>query len=252
LTFKFTRGGIKLNLEKLDDYEGKYRKAIIHQPVDSLADKEEPIILENIIDVMDQELQRLTETTAEVSWPNKHWSVVPKEPVPALGAGDEDTAESYLRRIFSVCSEANHRQCVDPAALVVQHPHYFWSVPLPLYQRGVAQREYDQRVVDAIERVCGMPDVWTTGRRGDVMDAVWESLGRDTLESNQILYKTQRFIATGNANQSSQDASIMFVVMGRKEWADRVAIVKSLIQELAAGGEKLKQQWLHESESTSY
>ncbi|KAJ6439924.1 NmrA-like family protein [Purpureocillium lavendulum] len=180
LTFKFTRGGIKLNLEKLEYFHNKYRDALLAHPIPELADREAALIDTHLVQPMLRQLEDITKgcgTQQDSVVLSPGWEA-DLQLVPAL-TSDGPTKTAYLQRILA--SRQGGYQ--SPSSLIRQHPYLFWRVPAKQYKASLsATPPPDRRILDALDLVIGNGDekAW----RGDGVQVVRSIL--DTLQGEHI------------------------------------------------------------------
>ncbi|KAL7784108.1 hypothetical protein V8C37DRAFT_396323 [Trichoderma ceciliae] len=224
LTFKFTRGGIKLNLEKLDYFNNRYRDAMLWNPVPALADQEAKLIDQHLTQPILREIEAITNGSIEnAELTTRTWRL-PLELVPTLTDAEKKAPYVYQALI----SKQGGFQ--TPSDLISQHPYLFWRVPLAVYEASFAKARPEQKVLDALEDAISHEDYWG-GDGSKVMQAIRsnaEPHGVDQLTIHNVL----RVIAAGRQDVVSQSSSRMFMLLGRKEWAHRLGVVKGLLNDL--------------------
>ncbi|OAA78853.1 glutamyl-tRNA synthetase [Akanthomyces lecanii RCEF 1005] len=218
LTFKFTRGGIKLNVEKLDHFNAKYRDLLLHQPFAALPPYEVALLRTHLFTPTLAAVQSATRTGIP-AWPH---ASAPLQLVPQLAAAD-DASAAYLHAVLA-SRDGGFRAAGD---VVEQHPYLFWRPPQNVYRSSVATTPPDVRVLAALEQVLEREDVvWTDGQQ--VMDALREVLdpqGVETLTAHNVL----RLVGAGGQDVVSQSSGRMFATLGRDEWQHRLRCVQELL-----------------------
>ncbi|UNI17259.1 Glutamate--tRNA ligase [Purpureocillium takamizusanense] len=224
LTFKFTRGGIELNLEKLEHFHKWYRDALLADPIPELSDKETKLIDQYLVQPMLRYLEAVTNGADRN--PNdlpQDWEV-PLLLIPAL-TSDAPTKASHLRLVLA--SRQGGYQ--SPRTLIQQHPYIFWRVPVQRYETSLsaASSPPDQRILNALDRAIEEESLW----RGDGTPVVMAIL--DTLQGEGIdqviTHNTLRLVGAGGQDVVSQSSASMFMLLGRDEWRHRLDVVRSLI-----------------------
>lgn len=219
LSFKFTKGGIKLNPEKLDDFEVKYHRAMLQSPQPDLAPHENDIIEDKILRPA---WDKIRERTAQG-----------QEMVPMLKSGEARMA--YLRRMLDYLTRGRYQRRDEMLRLVDDHPHYFWRIPDHVYQRGLS--EY----LDAgnVNRIIGVaraikhvtsPEFTGTNLSAELNKHLQEM---GCAVAPQDLYRDHRFVGTGQGDIHSHDANAMFAILGWEEWQVRADLVVRLASALA-------------------
>ncbi|GAB0131823.1 hypothetical protein EsDP_00000281 [Epichloe bromicola] len=223
LTFKFTRGGIKLNIEKLDHFHAKYRDALLWDPIPELSEREARLIDGHVIQPTLQEIDLVTRGES----PNVR--LLPElwrgdlVPIPAMS--DRRTA---ARHIYSVVA-SKRAGFLSIDSLLRQHPYLLWRVPESLYTHSLASYKPDQRIIKALDEALENPVLWNS-QGVEVMDAIWASLHGQDIDDSTV-YTTLRLIGAGGHDVVSQSSSRIFMILGRDEWRIRTDTVKKLLRE---------------------
>ncbi|KAL7935614.1 hypothetical protein V8C35DRAFT_258866 [Trichoderma chlorosporum] len=224
LTFKFTRGGIKLNLSKLEYFNSRYRDAMLWKPVPELADQEAELIDQHLTQPTLMEIEAITSgCLGSVELRSKGWQL-PPELVPTLN--DPAKKGEYVYK--AIVSKQGGFQ--SPSDLVSQHPYLFWRVPSSVYKTSLAKARPEEKVLDALEEAISQESFWD-GDCSQVMQAIQskvEPQGVDQLTVHNVL----RVIAAGGQDVVSQSSSRMFALLGRGEWAHRLDVVKGLLKDM--------------------
>ncbi|RFU77448.1 glutamyl-trna synthetase [Trichoderma arundinaceum] len=226
LTFKFTRGGIKLNLAKLEYFNSRYRDAMLWKPVPALADQEAKLIDQHLTQPILREIDAITNGSLESAELTARAWRLPLEIVPALT--DSAKKAPYVHK--ALVSKQGGFQ--TPSDLISQHPYLFWRVPSDVYKTSLTKARPEQKVIDALEDAISHESYWD-GDGTKVMQAIQlrvEPQGVDQLTIHNVL----RVIAAGGQDVVSQSSSRMFMLLGRDEWAHRLDVVKGLLNDLEA------------------
>ncbi|KAL7787198.1 hypothetical protein V8C43DRAFT_316928 [Trichoderma afarasin] len=224
LTFKFTRGGIKLNLSKLEYFNNRYRDAMLWNPVPALADQEAKLIDQHLTQPILNEVEAITNGSIESAELTARAWHLPLELVPALT--DPTKNGQYVYK--AIVSKQGGFQ--SPRDLISQHPYLFWRVPLDVYKTSLVKARPEPKVLDALEEAISQESSWE-GDCSKVMQAIQskvEPQGVDQLTIHNVL----RVVAAGGQDVVSQSSSRMFALLGRDEWAHRLNVVKELLNEL--------------------
>ncbi|KAF3063015.1 Glutamate--tRNA ligase [Trichoderma lentiforme] len=224
LTFKFTRGGIKLNLSKLEYFNNRYRDAMLWKPVPALADQEAKLIDQHLTQPILNEIEAITNGSIESAELTARAWQLPLELVPTLT--DPTKKGRYVYQ--ALVSKQGGFQ--SPSDLISQHPYLFWRVPLDVYKTSLVKARPEPKVLDALEEVISQESFWE-GDCSQVMQAIQsivEPLGVDQL----TIHNELRLIAAGGRDVVSQSSSRMFALLGRDEWAHRLNVIKELLSEL--------------------
>ncbi|KAL6890829.1 hypothetical protein GGI43DRAFT_207943 [Trichoderma evansii] len=224
LTFKFTRGGIKLNLAKLEHFNSRYRDAMLWKPVPALAEEEAKLIDQHLTQPVLKEIEKVTNGDIEnAELTARDWRL-PLELVPTLS--DAERKAPYVYN--ALVSKQGGFQ--SPSHLVSQHPYLFWRVPLNVYKTSLTKARPEQKVIDALKDAISQEGLWN-GDCTEVMQAIQskvEPQGVDQLTVHNVL----RVIAAGGQDVVSQSSSRMFMLLGRKEWLHRLDVVTQLLNDL--------------------
>lgn len=219
MTFKFTRGGIKLNVEKLDHFNAKYRDLLLRQPLASLPPHEVALLRTHLFTPILAAVQSATHGGIS-AWPN---ASAPLQLVPQLAADDDDTSAAYLHGVLA-SRDGGFRAAGD---VVEQHPYLFWRPPQDVYRASVAATPPDGRVLAALEQVLQRDDVvWADGQQ--VMDALREALDPHGVEPLTV-HNVLRLVGAGGQDVVSQSSGRMFATLGRDEWQHRLRCVQELV-----------------------
>ncbi|TQV91872.1 hypothetical protein V2A60_006024 [Cordyceps javanica] len=227
LTFKFTRGGIKLNVEKLDHFNAKYRDVLLREPLASLPPREAALLRTHLLAPTLAAVRSATASGLVAAWPAADASPSRLEPVPRLadGTADDADAHAYLHNVLA-SRDGGFRTGAD---VVEQHPYLFWRPPDEVYRASVAAAPPDARVLAALERVLARDDVVWAGRDGQ---AVVEAL-RDVLDPQGVealtLHNVLRLVGAGGQDVVSQSSGRMLATLGRDEWRHRLQRVQELL-----------------------
>ncbi|ODA77107.1 hypothetical protein RJ55_07625 [Drechmeria coniospora] len=228
LTFKFTRGGIKLNPGKLEHFQTKYRDALLGNRIPELAEQEAILIERNLTRPMLHELQSIT--SGNDIGPGK----LPKawqtslELVPALRS--DETRASYVHSILTN-SQGGFQ---STGSLIRQHPYLFWRVPVSLYESSLAVFRPDPRVLDALDQALDQVDCWDSLGAVKVMEFIQETVHGENIDP-VLVHKVLRLVGAGGQDVVSQSSSRMFLLLGRGEWRHRLDVVKDSIKMLQSG-----------------
>ena len=233
MSFKFTRGGIKLNLEKLDYFETQYRNAIIRSPQTDLAETETPIFNSAVLHPTVQEVLKLQGMAHSdlAGWSDPAWEGQ-KEFVPLMA---ENTRQEYVERII----RANQYSEKDFALrLVPRNPHYFYRPPLPLYEAcAKSLTSSEKAVLNALAAICDELMWWQTDGGAVTTQEVQSQLPMQGIQSKIFLddidaitiHRVIRLVATGAPDVASQPSGMLLAVLGRDEMKHRVSLVKDLV-----------------------
>ena len=223
MTFKFTRGGIKLNLAKLEYFHSKYRDALLGDHIPALAEKEAKLIDHHITQPMLQELETITSgDSLDSDLLPKAWQTK-LELVPAL-----QESETRAQYVYNICA-SRQGGFQSPSSLIQQHPYLFWRVPVGLYQSSLAAAAPPERILNALERAIEREDCWD-GQGIKVMENILTSL--QTEDFDQVaMHNALRLVGAGGQDAVSQSSSRMFMLLGRDEWRHRLNVVKGLLSE---------------------
>ncbi|KAG6034071.1 hypothetical protein E4U41_006700 [Claviceps citrina] len=222
LTFKFTRGGIKLNAEKLDHFHTKYRDALLRDPAPELSQEEEGLIQDHVIQPMLQEIDLITTgQSSHAELLPEYWRDGPT-PIPALS--DQGTR---ARHVHDMVAGKHGGSPLPTDSLLRHHPYLVWQVPERLYRHSLASYKPDRRVLQALDDALEKPALWAN-QGAHVMDAIWAALqGQDV--DKLAVYDTLRLVGAGAHDVASPSSSRMFMILGRHEWRRRTDTVKRLL-----------------------
>ncbi|KAM5353929.1 hypothetical protein ACJ41O_000579 [Fusarium nematophilum] len=248
LTFKFTRGGIKLNPQKLDFFQHEYRNLLFKTPLSGHTPREQALIRENLVMPLIDEVSAITVASSaggafvpvhprgsSVLWPG------PLDPVPALVLPETPAQQAYA---FQVLAQelTRYSSAADVARLL---PYFFWRPPPAAYRAALAaepvvallRRDLLNLVDEAVRRAS--PDGWPL-----VLDHLLERVPSDQAPE---LHAVLRLVAIGSPHAVGKTSRVLFAVLGQEEWRFRAALVRRLLDELELGGQTLRQKWLDEA-----
>ncbi|KAM0431042.1 hypothetical protein ACHAPT_005679 [Fusarium lateritium] len=244
LTFKFTRGGIKLNPQKLDFFQYEYRNLLFKTPLSEHTPREQALIQENLLTPLVDEVLAVTASSASEAgaytpiqprgislfWP------APLAPVPAMLS--EASQRPYA---FQVLAEETTRYGAS-AEIARLLPYFFWRPPPAVYRAALVAEPIRQDLFHLVhDTVHGSLDAWEL-----VLDHLLERVPSD---QGPDLHAILRLVAVGSPHAVGKTSRVLFSVLGQDEWRFRTALVRSLLDELDLGGESLRQKWLDESAS---
>jgi glutamyl-tRNA synthetase len=211
-------------LAKLEYFNNRYRDAMLWKPIPVLVDQEAKLIDQHLTQPVLREIERITDGDIESTELTARSWRLPLELVPTLT--DAEKKAPYVYK--ALVSKQGGFQ--TPSDLISQHPYLFWRVPLNVYETSFAKARPEQKVVDALEEAISRDDYWD-GDGSQVMQAIQskvEPQGVDQLTVHNVL----RVIAAGGQDVVSQSSSRMFMLLGRKEWAHRLDVVKRILNNL--------------------
>ncbi|PNY26718.1 glutamate-tRNA ligase, mitochondrial [Tolypocladium capitatum] len=230
LTFKFTRGGIKLNLGKLEHFHNKYRDALLGNHIPALAEKEAKLMDHHLTQPMLRELEAITSgSSVDSDKLPKAWQT-DLELVPALQANQKQ-AKKYIHNIFA----SRQGGFQSPSSLIQQHPYLFWRVPGGLYQSSLAASAPDERILDALNLAIEREDCWDT-QGVKVMECIRDRLQNEDID-HVMMHNVLRLVGAGGQDVVSQSTSRMLMLLGRDEWRHRLDVVKTLLRGCDEPGE---------------
>ncbi|UPL03864.1 hypothetical protein LCI18_014798 [Fusarium solani-melongenae] len=244
LTFKFTRGGIKLNPQKLDFFQHEYRNLLFKTPLAEQTPREQALIRENLLKPLVDEVLALT--ASSVSDPIGYKPIQPRgtsltwpAPLsPVLAMLSEDFQQPYA---FEVLSHETARYG-SAAEIARQLPYFFWRPPPAAYRAALASDPIRHDLLHLVnDTVNGSLDAWEL-----VLDHLLERVPSDQAPD---MHAILRLIAIGSPHAVGKTSRILFSVLGQEEWRSRTAIVRKLLDELDQGGDDLRQTWLNQSAS---
>ncbi|CAJ0550677.1 Ff.00g106070.m01.CDS01 [Fusarium sp. VM40] len=242
LTYKFTRGGIKLNPGKLDFFRHQYRNLIFNTPAAEQTPTEQAFIRDGLLDPLIDQVHAITASSQSdasdyepirpqrttLDWPQ------PLDLVPAMKLS-RSSQQSYVYQIL--LHETSRYLSVREIARRL--PYFFWRPPASIYRAALATAIPPKELIEFIHNTVDMMNDWEVAL-DRLVDCVPEDQRLD-------LHSTIRLIAIGSPNAYGKASRILFNILGQEEWQARTTLVRSLIDELNSGGESLRQQWLEET-----
>ncbi|KAH6893399.1 hypothetical protein B0T10DRAFT_437294 [Thelonectria olida] len=239
LTFKFTRGGIKLNPQKLDHFQWEYRNLLFK--TDSHTPLEQALIRDNLLIPLITEIHSITADATSTILPSGAalpW-VQPLTLVPAMLSSPAEQ-QAYALQVIS--HDTTRYQSVADLARVL--PYFFWRPPPIAYRGALASKPISRALFDVVDKTIHESSDWTCA-----MDRLLEAIpAEDGPEVHSIL----RLVAIGSSEASGKASRIMFNILGQQEWQARTSIVRGLLDELEKGGPEIRQRWLDEAEDSPF
>ncbi|KAF5008313.1 hypothetical protein FDECE_5414 [Fusarium decemcellulare] len=243
LTFKFTRGGIKLNPQKLDFFQHEYRNLLFRTPLLEHTPREQVLIRDNLLKPLVSEVHAITASSeisageytpihprgTSIPWP------APLTRVPAL-LSSEASQQAYAFEVL-VQETARYASAADIARLL---PYFFWRPPPSIYRAALAAEPVRRDLFNLVhEAVHASPDAWELA-----LDRLLERVPSGQAPD---LHTILRLVAIGSSNAVGKTSRVLFSVLGQDEWRFRTGLVHSLLDELELGGQDIRQKWLDEA-----
>ncbi|KPM34723.1 hypothetical protein AK830_g11848 [Neonectria ditissima] len=242
LTFKFTRGGIKLNPQKLDHFQWEYRNLLFKTPLERRTPLEQALIRDNLVSPLISEIQAITNDPTSPPIVPRGTSLPWSEPltlVPALLSSAPATAQAYVLDILAR-ETTRYRSAADVARLL---PYFFWRPPPSVYRAALAAAPIRRVLFDAIDKAVHESSAWA-----EALDRILEDVPADDAPA---IHSLLRLVAIGSFDAVGKTSRILFEVLGQEEWRVRTALVRSLFDELQHDGNEVRQQWLDEASSAA-
>uniref|UniRef100_A0A0D2Y5G0 Glutamyl/glutaminyl-tRNA synthetase class Ib catalytic domain-containing protein n=1 Tax=Fusarium oxysporum (strain Fo5176) TaxID=660025 RepID=A0A0D2Y5G0_FUSOF len=231
LTYKFTRGGIKLNPTKLDFFQHEYRNLLTKTPTADHTSREQELIRDYLVTPLVNEVHAITTSSQSISddykpiqptgtpldWP------APLSPVPAMLSSE--SSQSYTSKI--IFQETVRYASVANLARLL--PYFFWRPPPDIYRAAIVSETPRLDLVELVNKTVQGNDDWET-----VVDRLFESIPSDQAPD---LHAILRLIAIGDSQAVSKSSRILFDVLGQDEWRFRANLVASLLGELESSGQ---------------
>ncbi|PHH82867.1 hypothetical protein CDD82_4505 [Ophiocordyceps australis] len=225
LTFKFTKGGIRINREKLDHFEKQYERALLESQGQPDQPENEAFILENHFKqpmLRDFEaIQQNTDDSKALLPPGWQTHL---ELIPSLES--HEARVDLVDRLLSNPEAPRYRPL---PTFVRRHPYIFWRVPRDTYVEAISKLnpadlahhrlvvEAVAALVDADEQAWSLPNKWLTQR-----------LCSSAVEP-QILHNTVRLVATGSLDILALTTVGLFKYLCRDEWRYRLNVVSDML-----------------------
>lgn len=228
LTFKFTKGGIKLNPRKLHFFQSEYRRAMTAAPIAALEEKETQLINECVVQPALSEFQAITNGAGEA--PDQPWQQPSPEPIPALAAADQRSLD-HLRTVMMSFTVSRDGALATPASQLRQHPYLFWRPPASLYRASLAKARPSERVLEHLDAVLSelepaidigalTSQPWNDGEPGDAA----------------TMHTTIRLLVAGTLDSPTVATRLLAEFLGKEEWKHRLDVVRRLLREMEHGG----------------
>ncbi|KAF4454732.1 Glutamyl-tRNA synthetase [Fusarium austroafricanum] len=240
LTYKFTRGGIKLNPDKLDFFQHEYRNLLAKTPVVEHTSRERDLVRDYLVIPLVKQVDSITASSKSPSsdympiqptgtclyWP------APLTPVPAMVSSE--SSQPYALNII-LQETVRYTSVANLARLL---PYFFWRPPPEIYRAAIVTQTPRRDLIDLVNRTLLEVDDW-----GTALDRLFDSIPSDEAPS---LHAVLRLIAIGDSQAVGKSSRILFNVLGQDEWRVRANLVRSLLDEMESGGSALRQDWLDE------
>lgn len=257
-------------MEKLDNIESVYRKAIMSNPPSSSPSphsQETQLIRDAVLLPTLSELAYLTPGGPREedghSFVDAAWNQ-PKDLIPALSSAGQ-AGEDAIGKLWDVywwLTESSSATSLEAMrALLLTHPYLFWRVPTDLYRRTLAlisdseassgKKIFSQDVLDALDTLCDDPSLWPGHvSQPSVINAALVQKMAETAtpqDNKKALYTTHRLIMAGQPNISSPSVDFLSRLLGADETRHRVKVVQGLAKEMREGGDELRKKWLDDA-----
>ncbi|GKU03747.1 glutamyl-trna synthetase [Fusarium langsethiae] len=241
LTYKFTRGGIKLNPQKLDFFQHEYRNLLFKTPLSDHTPREQALVRDNLLRPLINKVNEITSSSKESNgnyvpiqprgtsfkWPG------PLTPVPAM-LSSESSQQSYAFQ--TLAQETSRYASADDIPRLL--PYLFWRPPIAIYRAALATETPRRALINLVHDAVNSADGWEL--------ALERLLERVPADQAPDLHSVLRMIAIGSPQAVAKASRILFSILGQDEWRVRANQVRDLLHELDSGGEDLRQRWIDE------
>ncbi|KAF5023042.1 hypothetical protein F66182_4887 [Fusarium sp. NRRL 66182] len=242
MTYKFTRGGIKLNPQKLDFFQYEYRNLLFKMPLAEHTTREQDLIRENLLTPLINQVHAITASSnssasdyvpiqprgTPLGWP------APLTAVPAM-TSSESSQQAYTFQVLAR-ETTRYNSAADMARLL---PYFFWRPPIATYRAALAAEPLCHDLFNLAHDIVHTSDDWE-----NALDRLLQRVPSDQASD---LHCVLRLIAIGSPHAVGKASRILFSVLGQEEWRARTALVRSLVDEIDRGGQSLRQKWLDET-----
>ncbi|CEI62742.1 hypothetical protein FVEN_g5262 [Fusarium venenatum] len=242
LSYKFTRGGIKLNPQKLDFFQHEYRSLLFKIPLSDHTPREQALIRDNLLSPLINKVHEITSFSKEstgnyvpiqprgtsLKWPG------PLTPVPAMLLS-ESSQQSYAFQILA--QETSRYTSADDIPRLL--PYLFWRPPIAIYRAALATETPRRDLINLVHDTVNSTDSWEMG-----FERLLERVPSDQAPD---LHSILRLIAVGSPQAVAKASRILFSILGQDEWRVRATQVRDLLHELDSGGESIRQRWTDEA-----
>ncbi|SPO02897.1 related to glutamyl-tRNA synthetase [Cephalotrichum gorgonifer] len=267
-TFKFTKGNIKVNPQKLESFQHKHVDHLLSNPDSGAPALRESLLtnqvsgdnglagpLETLVQPIEAFVHRLEEfrlgsssngstPTTDEPWltsssgrsfnPSQRGGLIPQFSTAASG-------RAYLMRLLL----GNTARYPRPTDIILENPQLIWSVPPAVYRRNAGQlasSERALRILLALEEELNSLSRWDMdGLRAaisSVMDTVVppDASKSEKGDARNDVYDALRFATVGEPHVASKPASIVLLLLGRDETAARLALAREALQDWETKG----------------
>ncbi|KEZ45311.1 hypothetical protein SAPIO_CDS2114 [Scedosporium apiospermum] len=234
-SFKFTKGNIKVNPQKLDSFQHKHAEYLFQNPEAHYPVLRESILIPTVdfVNQLDASSKNAAEEVKSSSGVvfdrSQHGDLIPHFASP-------ESAEEYILKMFQL----NTTRYGHHTDLIVENPQLVWTIPASAYDVGLASFSTDQisdfsnaiaTVTDTLATLSTPTDAsksseWTQKELQQAISAAISSLSSQypTPEvARDTVYAALRFALLGDANKPSKPASVVFYLLGPEESLKRLA-----------------------------
>ncbi|KAH7308096.1 hypothetical protein B0I35DRAFT_442864 [Stachybotrys elegans] len=247
-SFKFTKGNIALNYEKLHHFQKLYCNTLAKSPIPelgevagtstpetqaSLVERERQLVHQTIIHPIVDAIGQLTaHHNHELKWPFEGWNE-PLTLIPSF-ADDEQKLAHHIKAI--VMNEDRGFELSDD--MLYRHPYFFWRVPrsvyldnMPRIRRRVTPDSplLNQGMFEFISHVLQKAPVWEGNAEALMAEIVagFEARGIKYTAAHYCM----RLAVTGWHETSTQPTRRLLQLIPREEWIHRLGLVQEAIRE---------------------
>ncbi|PKS13304.1 hypothetical protein jhhlp_000075 [Lomentospora prolificans] len=227
-SFKFTKGNIKVNPQKLDSFQHKHADYLFQHPESNYPVLQESILTPTVEFVRSLDggtpAEEVKSSSGTVFDRSQHGDLISQFATP-------ESAEAYLLKMFKM-NTTRYGHLTD---LVIENPQLLWTVPTSAYDAGLASSgdkvpSFSTAIaaVEALLYPLAAPassSKWTQKELQQAISAAISSVAPQypTPEAaRDNVYAALRFAFLGDASKSSKPASVVFYLLGPEESLKRL------------------------------
>ncbi|PHH59352.1 hypothetical protein CDD81_3356 [Ophiocordyceps australis] len=228
LTFKFTKGGIRINKEKLDYFERHYEGALLVSNNSlGLTDKEASVVERHFKKPILRDIEAIQQDADGSRLLLPHGWKTHIELIPSLES--HGARVDLVDRLLANPAIARYRPL---PTFVRRHPYIFWRAPHDTYVEALsnlkaADLAHHRLVIQAAAAlVDGDQPAWDR-------PAQWLSQRlASSFVSSTLLHNTLRLVATASLDILALTTPDLFRLLGRDEWRYRLKAVSDILGNL--------------------
>ncbi|KAL2891458.1 putative glutamate--tRNA ligase, mitochondrial [Ceratocystis lukuohia] len=224
-SFKFTKGNIQVNMNKLETFEHRHLANLLREdPLDVT------YLSEVLLNPMFDAIKRINmgKTDDEKQLLLGHFS-------------NQQTAHDYILRVL----QANSTKYPKPVDVLLQNPYLVWSIPSKTYRLSVENSANDADTMDKEDQVLNqlydalsaIPEpLWTqAGISKTLTECIVELKAKTSEDSDQenptaFVHSCIRFAVVGDPNVPCKASSVVLGLIGKNEALTRLQAARNALK----------------------